>query len=272
VNPVNLTKERGADSYNPAWSPDGKVILFTGATKSSTLNLFKLNLYDSAVSLISDDPYHDYVNLPGRSWCSKNNRIVISSDRNDNDDIWTLNPDGTDWRQVTKDASKDWEPSWSDDCEWIVFQSKRNNNWDIYKIRPDGSGLERLTYDAADDWEPNWSPDGRWIVFQSKRNGVWQLYVVRPDGTGITQLTQGTAQATDPSWTPDGKSVVYSADAEPSQSEDIFMIDIATLEARNLTNHAGYEGAPSISPDGRFLAFEADWDGRMDIWLVEMPK
>lgn len=270
--PINLTQGRLAASHNPAWSPDGKVIIFTAVTESSSFGLFKLNLADNSITAIIDDPDHDYVNLPGRIWCEKNDYLVISSDRAGHDDIWVLNSDGTDWRQVTNDTAEDWEPSWSGDCEWIVFQSKREENWDLYKIKPDGSSLTRLTTDPADDWEPNWPPNGELIVFQTNVNGVWRLYTIMPDGGGLKPLTPEGVEATDASWTPDGKEVVYSSDSESSGSEDIFMINITTFETLNLTDQAGYEGAPSVSPDDKFLAFEADWGGQMNIWLMEMPR
>src|SRR3989338_11548112 len=105
----NITSKRTADSYNAVWSPDGHSIIFTGITSSGSLGLFKVNADGTSLVEITNDLDHDYVNLPGRSWCEKNDRLVISTDRADHDDIWIVDSNGENWQQITNDSAMDWE-------------------------------------------------------------------------------------------------------------------------------------------------------------------
>jgi len=265
---TELTNGTTHHCHNPTWSSDGNTIFFTENDDRTALGLSKIVIDGSGMVNLTNDPNHDYVNLPGSSLCASNGKLVISSDKGGHDNIWTIDTVTGEMEQLTDGAYDDYEPTWSSDCSWIAFQSKRDENWDIYKMKADGTSITRLTSNAADDSEPNWSPNGEWIAFQSKRNEIWQIYLIKPDGSSLTQLTSGESEATDPSWFGNGAKIVMSYDdANDSNGEDIFSIDITTKELKNLTNHSGYEGAPSVSPDGTQLAFEADWNGRTSIWI-----
>src|ERR671934_2413102 len=95
-------------------------------------------------------------------------RIVFDN----NDDIYVMNADGTNVRQLTHKAGPEFDPMWSPDGQRIVYRdSSRGPNQDdeIYVMNADGSGQTNLTNNPANDWGPVWSPDGAMIAFNSSR-------------------------------------------------------------------------------------------------------
>ena len=81
-------------------------------------------------------------------------------------DIYIVRTDGTDTRQITNDAFKDWRPRWSPDSRRLTFYSNASGRYQIWVINRDGSGRMRLT-DAtvANTYDPVWSPDGAEIMY-----------------------------------------------------------------------------------------------------------
>jgi Tol biopolymer transport system component len=90
-------------------------------------------------------------------------------------EIWVMNADGTNKRQVTKLGAASFAPYFFPDGRRIIFASNKHDpkgrNFDLYMINTDGSGLERITFNPTFDGFPMFSPDGRRLVFASNRNG-----------------------------------------------------------------------------------------------------
>ncbi|MGH7563341.1 MAG: TolB family protein [Gemmatimonadota bacterium] len=138
-------------------------------------------------------------------------RIVFSSDRDGDLEIYVMNADGSGVEQLTDDPGGDFEPAWSPDGSRIVFASDRGQNpefTDLYVMNADGSGVTNLTNDPptldAFDRAPAWSSAGARIAFASDRDGFpnREIYAMNADGTGITRLTDDPAVDSDPAWSP----------------------------------------------------------------------
>ncbi|MGH9957802.1 MAG: TolB family protein [Pyrinomonadaceae bacterium] len=89
-------------------------------------------------------------------------------------ELWVMNADGSNKRQVTRNGKANFAPYFFPDGKRIIFASNmhdpRGRDFDLYKISVDGSGLERITHNDTFDGFPMFSPDGKRIVFASNRN------------------------------------------------------------------------------------------------------
>ncbi|HXW04818.1 MAG TPA: hypothetical protein VD833_06290 [Vicinamibacterales bacterium] len=88
-------------------------------------------------------------------------------------ELFVMDRDGSNLRQLTKLGGANFAPSWHPDGRRIIFSSNlhdpKGRNFDLYLINVDGSGLERVTYNETFDGFPMFSPDGRRLVFASNR-------------------------------------------------------------------------------------------------------
>jgi Tol biopolymer transport system component len=145
-NVKRLTNELGYDG-GPFWSYDGKQIVYrayhpqTEKEKSDYVALLKQNLIRPTVL-----------------------------------DIWVMNADGSNKRQVTHLNKASFAPYFFPDGKRIIFSSNnadpKGRDFDLYVIKTDGTGLERITYNDTFDGFPMFSPDGKKLVFASNRNAT----------------------------------------------------------------------------------------------------
>ena len=143
-NVKRLTNELGYDG-GPFWSYDGKQIVYRAyhpqseKEKADYISLLKQNLIRPTVL-----------------------------------DIWVMNADGTNKRQVTNLNKASFAPYFFPDGKRIIFSSNvadpKGRDFDLYKINTDGTGLERITFNDTFDGFPMFSPDGKKLVFASNRN------------------------------------------------------------------------------------------------------
>ncbi|MBC8140787.1 MAG: PD40 domain-containing protein, partial [Armatimonadetes bacterium] len=109
-------------------------------------------------------------------------KIVFSSIRDGNYEIYSMNSDDTSQIRLTNNTAEDTFPSYSADGNKIVFNSIRDGNYEIYSMNSDGTGQIRLTNNTNFDYLPSYSPDGNKIVFLSGRDGNFQIYSMNSDG------------------------------------------------------------------------------------------
>jgi TolB protein len=136
-------------------------------------------------------------------------KIAFMSVRDENWEIYTINPDGSELTRLTDHEAKDSFPSWAPDGRSIAFVSGRDGEDQIYVMDPDGSNLQKLTDAPGEKESFNWAPDGRSIAFASGRDDENQIYVVDSDGSNLQKLTDGAGKRKSFSWSPDGNRLAF---------------------------------------------------------------
>ncbi|MGH9275671.1 MAG: TolB family protein [Acidimicrobiales bacterium] len=184
-------------------------------------------------------------------------RIVFD----DFDDVYSMRPDGTDVRPITREAGSEFDGALSPDGQLVVYRDSRrgiNEDDEIFIARADGTEARNLTNHPANDWGPDWSSDGEWIAFNSDREpGDLGTYLVRPDGSDLTRLAVDV-WAEYPAFSPDGTRIAFMGHEDGDY--DIYVADVATGETTQLTDAPGSDGWPSWSPDGTMIAFATERD------------
>lgn len=189
-----LTKTNGYDA-EATLSPDGKKIIFT-SMRDGDLDLYVMDTKGKNVKRLTTELGYDggaFFSPDGkqivyRSFHPKTEaEITRYKDRLANNlieptvfEVWVMNADGTNKRQVTKLATASFAPFFTPDGKKIIFctnyfaSDPRKRNFDLALINIDGTGLERVTFNETFDGFPMFSPDGKKLVFASNRNAAAQ--------------------------------------------------------------------------------------------------
>lgn len=184
-------------------------------------------------------------------WAPDGSRIAFTSDADGNYEIYTMNPDGGDVRQLTFTAPpiQHVGPKYSPDGSQLLYATDEDeedpaNQQDIWVMPAGGGAGTRLTRGINDRESRGWSPDGKRIVTQTVEDGVGQLVVLNADGTGLRRIT-GFPPGT-PRFAPGGIFPVMSGAVTPAWSPGGDRIAFAS-------NHEGNYDVYVIAPDGTGL-------------------
>ena len=198
--------------------------------------------------------------------------IAFESNRDGNNEIHVMNPDGSDQTRLTFDSRNDQRPDISPNGQQIVFSSNRitaentEGDFEIFVMNSDGSDVSQLTFNAADDSWPRWSPNGKWIAFHSNLDGNYEIYIIRPDGTDLTRVTDYPGLDQYPEWSPNGKQLAIRRDLE------LYLIDNDGSNPVQLT----FTTPPTINqmaswtPDGKQLAFLSTREGYPSVFVMDV--
>ena len=169
-------------------SPDGKRIVFT-SLKDGDLEIYTMNADGSDVRRLTNTPGYD----GGAWWSPDGTKIVYRANhpadsaelrayrdllaqnlvRPSRVELFVMNADGSNQRQITRLGGANFGPSWTPDGRRIVFSSNyknpRSGNFDLYMVDADGSNLEQITFDESFDGFPMFSPDGKKLIWASNR-------------------------------------------------------------------------------------------------------
>jgi Tol biopolymer transport system component len=169
-------------------SPDGKRIVFT-SLKDGDLDIYTMNVDGTDVRRLTTTPGYD-----GGPWWSPDGTKIVYRAWHPPDsagladyrgllaqrivrpgrmELWMMNADGSDQRQITSLGGANFGPSWTPDGRKIIFSSNyknpRSRNFELYLVNLDGTGLEQITNHQEFDGFPMFSPDGRRVVWASNR-------------------------------------------------------------------------------------------------------
>lgn len=200
----------------------------------------------------------------GLMW-TPDGRIVYSTRQNGNPDVWMMEADGTQQKQLTFDSGADFQPTVSPDARYIVFVSSRTGKNQLWRMNADGGNPLLLASTEGVNF-PSISPDGQWVVYEGNLQGRAYIWRVPIDGGAPTQLTQGTAFL--PSVSPDGKLIACLLPNEDPGPGTLSLISLTDGHVVKQFETLVPRSTPALrwSPDGRSLTYVLTYQGVSNIW------
>ncbi len=192
-------------------------------------------------------------------------KIFFVSDRDGNDEIYSMNSDGTDQRRLTYTSLNEAEPSASPNGRWVVYQSFAEGfvGLRIEIMRQDGSSNQILTGGpGAPSLDPSFTPDGQGILFTRVNSEgwgeIWSLELATGIATRITEHGITPQRAPEnPEMLPDGSAIVYGGEDGAGGPRRIFSFPPSDPYSQQMVSQmAGLEDRrPTVSPDSQSVLY-----------------
>jgi Ca2+-binding RTX toxin-like protein len=213
----------------------------------------------------------------------------ISSKPSGNTQVWVMNADGSNPREITHTNSPKLEPAWSADGTKIAYVANSfdvdgGTDYEIWTINADGSGRRQLTHNSLPDRQPAWSPSGAKIAFVSNGPTDRDLYVMNAsDGSGRKDITPNDITPCSPSpcyqghddspaWSPDGGTIAYQHTQERNASGPLAIWTVSP-SGGGMANLSGTGGVvaftqPAWSPEGDKIVMVGAASTDRNIWVM----
>jgi len=193
-------------------------------------DIYQVRVAGTGLTKLTSTPGYD-----AEATISRDGRIVFTSVRDGDMEIYSMDLDGGDVRRLTNRPGPDGGPFFSPDGTKIVFRGRalkpgpelddyrallRDGLWrptslELFVMNADGSDLRQVTSLGAASFAPYFTPDGRRIIFSSNyhdpRGRDFELFLVNLDGTGLEQVTFNPTFDGFPMFSPDGRQLVFAS-------------------------------------------------------------
>ena len=192
---TNLTNHPSGDRI-PYASPDVKQISFLSDRDQKRGEIYTMDTDGRYLKRLTNNEYFE----DGPSWSPDGKKIIFTRELRDltdtslnaatNGEIFVMDADGTNEKQLTNRPGYDGGPEFSPDGSRIAFYGKTSEgNYEIFVMDADGKNIINLSDDPMEDYSPAWSPDGKWIAYtkgDSKNYDVWMIHLETRIKTRLT--------------------------------------------------------------------------------------
>ncbi len=198
-------------------------------------------------------------------------KLVVACAKGGKKELYLMDFDGTNAKQLTKHRSIAFSPAWSPDgtrLAYSLFTKRRDNvkNIDLFELDFHTNTIRLLSNRKGINSGSAYSPDGRSIALTMSFLGNPEIFTLDPTTSQVTRLTKSFGFDVDPSWSPDGKKVAFVSSR--SGNPMVFSMNADGSNVQRLTYAGRYNASPSWSPRGNKIAFAGWLDGHFDIFIM----
>ncbi len=273
-----LTFAEGIEEY-PAWSADGKAILYTGEV-GKVRKIFRKDVVSGQDSQLT---HGDFDELQP-TWSPDGKNVAFLRARQpdvklqpgdvfgefQDGDVWVL--DLTSGKE-SKIADNAFDPAYSPDGQRVAVDASWAGPRRIWVLDSEGHNPQQITTDTSEEVAhiaPAWSPDGKKIVFQNIARTKFDIRVVSLDSKQMNWITNDSLTNIRPSWSPSGRFIYFSS--YRSGGINIWRAPVKgdgsnSGPLQQVTTGAGQDVEVAVSPDGKRLAY-ATLRQNADIWRL----
>jgi eukaryotic-like serine/threonine-protein kinase len=256
----------GIGIRHAAFSPNGQKLVYS---KGQTLgNVWRVpilpdrpTVWSDAEQLTFDQAFIEFVDVS-----RDGKRLLVSSNRAGNQDLWIMPVGAGEPVQLTRDPAPDWNPKFSPDEREVVFYSYRTGGREVWVMPTDGGPARQLTFTNGGSGFVDWPRTGDSILFTHRDTtfSTGCVAAVPVHGGEPRCITSDGPDTFFPSGSPDGRTVAYGASRNGGH---LFLADLpAGGNERALTKGPGT--LPRWSPDGHMIYFRRPGDINGNLWAV----
>jgi Tol biopolymer transport system component len=262
TTPPNVKTE----DRDPAFSPDGRTLLFTRCHETYTCGLYLLGMSPGYRPTAGPRPlWEESDRIHGAAWTADGKEVVYAVYREAGLDSQLM--------RIRLGASVAPQAlAYTGGRVSAPAIAQRGNrlayihwldDFDIRQIQP-GKPPHRFASSTRYEGLPQYSPDGKRVVFCSARSGQIEIWVSAADGANPVQLTNFRDFSCTPRWSPDGASLAFDRHLKGVWHVFVMASDGGT--PRRLTSDDSDEVIPSWSRDGKWIYYASNRTGRYEIW------
>lgn len=198
-------------------------------------------------------------------------KITMSCDRTGKKEIYAMNFDGTDVKQLTHHRSTAISPAWSPDgtrVAYSVYTKHSNNakNLDLYEFDFTSNVVRLLSNRKGINSGANYSPDGKSVALTMSFLGNPEIFSLDRSNKTVARLTHSLGFDVEPAWSPDGSKLAFASSR--SGMPMVFVMDKDGSNTQRLTFAGRYNASPAWSPNGKKITFAGWLDSRFDIFTM----
>jgi TolB protein len=181
-------------------------------------------------------------------------KVAYVSEQGPARELFVMDYDGYDARQLTADGFLNLMPRWSPDRRFLVFTAYRNRNTQDIDMIELATGKRWTVVSLGGlNITPTLSPDGNFLAFASSYEGNSELYRMDTRTKAIQRLTTNASGDLSPAWSPSGRELAFTSDR--SGGPQVFLMSADGSNVRRLTFEGDYNAAPAWSPRGNWIAY-----------------
>jgi TolB protein len=195
-------------------------------------------------------------------------RLAFISGRSGSSEIWVMDWDGSNAKQLTKHGAIALAPTWSPDGRKMVFTSYLRGGPALFELTP-SEGYLRLLWDQGGvNSSASFSPDGRQVAFASSVDGNTDIYTVPLGGGTPRRLTTARGIDTQPAWAPNGRQIAFTSTR--SGTPQIYLMDADGSNVRRLSFDGPFHDEASWAQDGTRIACTTKVENRFQIATIDI--
>lgn len=189
IEPATLPS---ANSQHISFSADGRTLVYVEVNRRENTFQIGFNPVTNSVVVQPVQLTHGIRRFSSSEISPDEKSLVFVSAAEAQEDVFVVNRDGAQLRQLTNDSAANRLPRWSPDGRQIAFLSDRSGKYEIWKVNEDGSGLDQLTdVPEAELVNAVWSPDGERLLYQVRDDNSFIIEPVTPRAAQTRQPLGG---------------------------------------------------------------------------------
>ena len=260
----------------PTWSPSSSLIAYIGFIPARiTRQIYTMNLDNENITDLTSKNAEIKFRYP-LAWSPDGRKILFATrsladnDFNKSGDIYVMDADGENMKNLTQSPERELSATWSPDGNQIAFSLPMGEGESsIFVVDANGHNQRRLTFAPGWDLAPNWSPDGNQIVFsRSMAEGGSSIFVMDANGHNQQRLSPEPGISGLPYWSPDGRKIAVRSYRDGAGR--IYTMGANGQNVKQFTHRPRkYCTPPAWSPNGRRLAFGSGDARSWGIYLID---